>query len=266
MSHTPPPGKQEPEVTRKLVAILERLPDLRERFFALRGGPEPGSEAAADSARPLGEWPWVLGSGAWVTGSDHALSWQLLLDSGTVPMAGHLTLCRGALEGAAICRYLVEPGITSDERIQRGASVWHEDLRQRLNFEKAIGIDQKPRTPPAKTAAERQAEFRAAMTKHGLDIHAKPKTTTELFGLYLKGAVRGNAEWAYRFLSAFAHGRSLMLTMSERGQIDETSVAGVKQVLVTADSRYTLLATQLAVEGLAFALGDLESYVKAPRP
>ena len=165
-------------------------------------------------------------------------------------------------------RALPLPGRTGHqphERIQRGASIWLEDIRQRLNFEKAIGIDLKPRVPPAKTAAERQVEQRARMTEHGLDLKFPVKSTTELFGAHLKGAVKGNAEWVYRFLSAFAHGSSLMLTMSELGQQVETSAPGLKQVLVTSDSRWTQLATQLAVDGLARALDDLEAYIRGPQ-
>jgi hypothetical protein len=82
--------------------------------------------------------------------------WQRLLTGGWQPFAAHMTLIRGAMEGAVACRWLIDPWQDSAERIRRGVALLLDDCGNRRDFERDFGIDPAAIKPPAKSAADRE--------------------------------------------------------------------------------------------------------------
>jgi hypothetical protein len=254
-----PLSEQDPEVTRQLVSVLSRVDELRERYGALESGPVPGSLAADDAASSLGELSWLYATASWATGSDHLISWQRIIAGGMQPLAANYTLCRVALEGAVLCRWLVEAKASPIERRRRGIAMEMEDLRHTHNFEAALGIDKDPRADSAESPARRRVELQAMLRVLNINEPAKPNVT-RLFDDYLSGVVPGKGTWVYRLLSAFVHGGpNLMGAMSEREEIGSLG-SDVALMLMTASPKYSLMTTQIAVASMEVALRDLETY------
>ena len=90
--------------------LLSAVAPLRERLERLNlAGVAKGSPAARDQRSPLGELPFACASHAVMVASEHALAWRLIRDANYVPAWSHLTLMRGALEGAVIARWVLAP-------------------------------------------------------------------------------------------------------------------------------------------------------------
>lgn len=69
----------------------------------------PGSNASKDASVPLGHHVRILAIDHLSTGLEHLVMWRRLLMSGVQPNAVHMTLIRGAMEGAVNCRWLIDP-------------------------------------------------------------------------------------------------------------------------------------------------------------
>lgn len=199
------------------------------------------------------------------------MAWRNLT---TQPMAAHATLARAALEGAVTCRWLIDPTIDREERRWRGAIVELEDRRQRRSWEAALGLDKISREPPAQSGAARYDEHVASMKAEGLwDIHRvrpapSPDTPppapgmTELFANYALVLARGQGEWFYRTLSAFAHQRSWANVFLGEGTSMQSmpGVHGVSTGQYTSADMMTLKFATATMSALEVALRELQNY------
>lgn len=160
-------ASQDQAYTQQLVALVGQAPGLKERAHAqaLRSL-GPGSRAAVDSAQPLGQHVLFLAGLALSNAIEHLEIWRLVLvEAKTQPMAAHMTLLRGALEGAVTCRWLVDPAADSRERIRRGVTLLREDWGHRQDFERQVGHHA---NPPGKSARERLRDLASACKAAGI--------------------------------------------------------------------------------------------------
>jgi hypothetical protein len=254
-----PGDNQDPRITAKLAETLAQAPVLFDRLTATsRDGAQPGSEAAMDEASALGHHVRIMAIDHLMTGLDHLVMWHRLLTAGVQPYASHITLIRGAMEGAVICRWLIDPREDSAERVRRGVALLLEDYGNRDDFERDFGIADAIK-PPAKTAADRRAELKAARIAAKIGPTQTPKMTT-LFGGYIGlPSARGRA--VYRLLSAWAHGKQWK-GMTAKFEVVEGAVAGPggKLVKVTANDDLSLNLTTLGMMTAARALNELDAY------
>jgi len=255
---TEPDGeRQHPKITAELMSVLARVPGLFDQMNAMgRQAPAPGSEASRDSARPLGHHVAILATDHLSTGMEHLVAWRNLLVAGSQPYAAHMTLIRGAMEGAVTCRWLVDPRIDSAERIRRGIALLLDDYGNRRDFERDWGITAVE--PPAKSAADRIATLRADRDRAKIGHLAVPGPTS-LFGAY-SGWSPARGRGAYRLLSAFAHGqqwKGLILRIDAVG----ADVPGGQVVRVSANDELAVAFTAFAVRVAGSALAELGSYV-----
>jgi hypothetical protein len=262
-----PGDNQDPRISAKLAEVLSQAPVLFDRLAATsRAGAHPGSEAAADEASPLGHHVRIMPIDHLTTGIDHLVTWNRLLTSGVQPYAAHITLIRGAMEGAVTCRWLIDPLEDSAERVRRGVALLLEDYGNRGDFERDFGIALAIK-PPAKTAADRRAELKAARIAAKIGPTQAPTMTT-LFGGYI-GLPPARGRAVYRLLSAWAHGKQWK-GMTAKFEIVEGAVAvpGGKLVKATANDDLSLNLTTLGMMTATRALNELDGYCRgsARRP
>lgn len=253
-----------------VAATLSGIDALRTDAQALsRAGPAVGSTAGREVnlKPPIGEMALVHASTAWFLGADHVIAaHRLLAKAKTQTMAAHATLARSAIEGAVVTRWLMEPGLDAVERRWRGAAAQLEDHRQRMLFERAAGLEDIPRPPPAKSGRYRLDELSGRLKASGLWARHGSRPTmpevTRLFSDYAVPAAPGRGEWIYRALSAFAHGKqwgALLGEIHEREALPGTSLKtarmGAGDQLALAAARITMVVLERALVELAVYLG-----------
>jgi hypothetical protein len=253
---------QDPLVTAKLAEVLAQAPTLFYRLTATsRAGAQAGSEAAKDETSPLGHHVRIMAIDHLMTGLDHLVMWHRLLTAGVQPYASHITLIRGAMEGAVICRWLIDPREDSAERVRRGVALLLEDYGNRDGFERDFGIADAIK-PPAQTAATRRAELKAGRIAAKIGPTQAPKMTA-LFGGYI-GLPPARGRAVYRLLSAWAHGKQWK-GLTAKFEVVEGAVAvpGGKLVKVTANDDLSLNLTTLGMMTATRALNELDDYCRA---
>lgn len=252
---------QDPSITAKLAELLSQAPALFGRLGAVaRRGVLRGSRAAEDGASPLGHHVRVLATDHLSIGIEHLVIWHRLLMAGVQPYAAHMTLIRGAMEGAVMCRWLVQQRTDSPDRVRRGVALLLDDYRERRAFEQEIGVTADRLRPPAKTGTDRLTELQRERDRAGIGRTEIPKMTA-LFGAYaVPGGPTGRA--LYRLLSAYAHGKQWKgLTTRFRVVEDVKEVPGVRLVQVTANDDLAVVMTAVGLSTAALALAELETYL-----
>lgn len=255
---------QDPRITAQLAEALAQAPILFNRLTATsRAGAQPGSAAAMDEASPLGHHVRIMAVDHLMTGLDHLVMWHRMLTAGVQPYASHVTLIRGAMEGAVTCRWLIDPREDSAERVRRGVALLLEDYGNRGDFERDFGIVDAVK-PPAKSAADRQAELKAARIAAKIGPTQAPKMTT-LFGGYI-GLPPARGRAIYRLLSAWAHGKQWKgLTAKFEVVEDAVAVPGGRLVKVTANDDLSLNLTVLGMMTATRALKEMDAYCGVSR-
>ena len=264
VTHDRPGGDtQDPLITANLAEILAEAPALFDRLGdAARAGVSPESRAAKDANTPLGHHARILAMDHLSTGIEHLVVWHRLLTSGVQPYAAHMTLIRGAMEGAVTCRWLIDPRTDSADRVRRGVALLLEDYGNRRDFERDFGIAANAMTPPAKSAANRHAELQAQRDAAKTGRTDVPKMTA-LFGGYT-GLEPGFGRGIYRLLSAYAHGKQWKgLTLKLQVVEDGPDAAGARLVKVSANDDLSAMLTSLAMRTATVALAELEAYCQA---
>lgn len=250
------------EATRRIAAELQRLGGLQDRLNAL-DKPERGSRAAKSAKRPMGSLHSIFAIHSLVSAVDHVRAWKMIWDAGQIPIGAHLALLRGALEGAAMCRYLVDVGVVYQERIRRGAVAQLEDWRQRERYERSAGIGiAKPWPTPGKSGAERVAQHVDRMRRAGMiGLEDDPKKVRPPDMTTLMQANATEPIW--RLSSAFAHsspwsGLTLAWERSNRPSLDDSVRIKVQAQLQVAAS-----ATMMAMGTIDCALVELEAHYRS---
>src|SRR5262245_28882037 len=112
----------EENVSQDLRAALAPVDALTDRHRRLAGYRySPGSKAEEDirTSPRLGDEGRMLVDDLLETSLDHLLAWRHLLASGRHPASAHLTLIRASLEASVAVRWLLDPAVSSGERVGR---------------------------------------------------------------------------------------------------------------------------------------------------
>ena len=253
-------ASQDPLITARLAEVLAPAPMLFDRLGVLaRAAGVPGSKASEDASMPLGHHVRILAVDHLSTGLEHLVMWRRLLMSGVQPNAVHMTLVRGAMEGAVNCRWLIDPRRDDTERVRRGVAMLLDDYANRRGFEKDFGISPDAITPPAKSGADRYTELKVERGTAGIGRITMPDMTT-LFGGYI-GLTPARGRAMYRLLSAFAHGKQWKGLTADFEEADSAAdFPGGRVVRVTANDDVSLAMTTLGARTAATALDELEAY------
>jgi hypothetical protein len=257
-----PGDNQDPRITAKLAEVLAQAPVLFDRLTSTSwAGAQPGSLAATDESSPLGHHVRIQAIDHLTTGIDHLVMWHRLLTSGVQPYAAHITLIRGAMEGAVTCRWLIDPREDSAERVRRGVALLLDDYSNRADFERDFGIADAIK-PPAKSAADRRADLKAERIAAKIGPTQAPRMTA-LFGGYI-GLPPARGRAVYRLLSAWAHGKQWKgLTAKFEVVEDAVAMRGGKLVKVSANDDMSLNLTALGMMTATRALNELDAFCGA---
>lgn len=254
----------------QLVAAVAEVPAMFAGLNAvMKAGPAPKSQARKEAARPLGQYVSILAGQHLSAGIDQLHTWHRLLTPVLTPMgrlevfepiAAHLTLIRGAIEGAVMCRWLVDPRVEAATHIQRGLALMIEDYRNQRAWEYDRGIAPDAFVAPGRTGAQRHQDFVTARRDAKIEDVEVPNFV-DLCGLYagLQSACHGRA-W-YRLLSANAHGYqwgSMAVVLEEVEGAPE--IPGGRLRMTSANDEVAVTATGLAVRAAKIALGEYAAY------
>jgi hypothetical protein len=242
----------------ELKRAVERADAIRERLGRMTHDPRPGSQAAIDAAIPHARWIQMSASVALAVASDHLTSWKLIVDGRVIPIYSPMTLLRAALEGAVMCRWLVDRRPGSRDRVARGLAAQLADYDERRKWEVAIGAPERP--PSAgKSGADRRADLVTARDSDGIPIVRLPGATDLARGFGAPGY--RDISGFYRLMSAFAHAKPWALHATELGPAVPTAVPGVHGGRVTSSDAILVRATHLVAGLVETAVMDLEWYL-----
>jgi hypothetical protein len=231
----PDGDRQDPRSTARLAEILAQAPILFDRLNAVAlAGASSESEATKDASVQLGHHVRILASDHLSSGIEHLVVWHRLLTASVQPFGAHMTLIRGAMEGAVTCRWLIDPREDSAERVRRGVALLFEDYGNRRDFERDFRIPASAIKPPGKSAADRFQEL--AKDRDAAKIgRMKVPSMTYRFGGYT-GLRPGPGRAIYELLSAYAHGKQWKgLTVKFEVVEDAAEVPGGRVVKITAN-------------------------------
>ena len=170
-----------------------------------------------------------------------------------------MTLLRGAIESASLCRWLIDPTATSAQRVQRGVAAQLKDWDESRKFEEASGADKLPRTGEARTGRQRVDELVETRRASGVPEMSVPAFVKLCDDYAIAGELGGNA--LYRLASAFAHGKQWTLLVSESEPppgATSTTEPGPRRV--SASDTLSAGVTHCAVRTFEAAVVDFEHY------
>ena len=256
--------------TINLVPLQQHVERIGERIDAIvKGGPPPAnSEASRAAADKLGVLAFHFAALNIQVSVDHLRATVALLQT-IIPAFAHMSLIRPAHEYALVAEWLMEPRLSTDDRIARGVGIQVKDYADRRNFES----DVRPRKRALPSDAKLTALLEAA---HARNLARKDSTgaiiplancelpgAVDLFRMYEKTGRAGHGSWLYRYYSGFPHGRQwASLINAERGSAADANGNATGVVLANEDHIETLLGLTLAA--LNRAANAHASYHEAP--
>ena len=250
---------REQEIIKRIFSVLGPLDDYRNRLEGLKRPPR-GSRAAQTSKRVFGNLGTTFALSALSSATDHLLAWSLIVHGRLIPVSGHWAVIRGAMEGAVIVRWLLDPDQPYEERIRRSALMQLEDWRQRDRFERSLRGDGEHPPGPGKSGADRVEETFARMKRVGIIPEEKLLKDVQTESMTNMMRTYGH-ETMWRMASAFAHSSpwSGMLTRKD-AEVEGQAVTGSKRIRVSANMEYALAGTSVSMKLIRAALTDLESH------
>jgi hypothetical protein len=260
---------QDPEFTAQLRATVSAVPALWELWLTVvRTESSPQSEATKDAAQPLGHHVPILAGTHLSNGMEHLLSWHRLLMPPTPqgfpieswqPLAAHVTLIRACMEGAVMCRWLVDPKADSAVRIQRAVALLLDDYRNRRAWESDREMTDAD-FGAGKPAAQRHEDLRKARDDAKIE-EVQVLTYTDLFGLYAGYRKPSSGRAMYRLLSAWAHGLQWPLMTAKIEPIEDgPTVPGGGIGRFSSNDEMSAVYTSVAVRLANAALLELTAY------
>jgi hypothetical protein len=251
------------DATAEIVRLLADVDDFWRRREAVLWRPSaPGSVAVADAALPDARFVSIYAGQALGSAVDHLHAWRLLVRGGEIPYLAHVTLLRGALEGAVRCRWLVDARVECGVRVGRGYAARRDDQEERRKWETsvaAIGGSTSSHSPAALSAAERLARLddpEAVRKRQEAGVRSVGFTnTTALMKIY-------RLEPWYRLASGGAHAKEWALGAADLRQApDRPSTPAVRHGIVSASATVALELTRVAVQAVRSATEELEAYL-----
>ncbi|HEX7400176.1 MAG TPA: hypothetical protein VF302_10430 [Candidatus Limnocylindrales bacterium] len=241
------------------------MADLSRQLEAvLRAPAAPGSLAAADDALPDARFVTLYADQALAVAIDHLNAWRLLVNGPEIPILAHITLLRGALEGAARCRWHLDATVDSGTRVGRGLASRRDDQRERRKFETSPeGGARWQQGTRGLSAAQRLAEIddpERVKAREVLGIREVAFTdTTSLM------RAQGHERW-FRLASAMAHGKewAFAATIIEESA-EPPQVSEVRHGYMSASEPVAVALTGIAVDAVRGAVSELAAYRSARR-
>jgi hypothetical protein len=242
--------------------VFEPLDGIHSKYreFGAKG-PVPESRAARDCRTALGRMAWHLALPAGVIGVDHLLAWRAVRMSAEIqPSFAHLTLIRASIEGAAVARWLCDPGIDATVRLRRAAGAQLDDYKQRRAFEREMDFKV---APGGQTATQRIEALERLLRARHIEPIVMP-SATDLFAMYARSSdPKASGEKFFRMISGVIHSKVWSLFgISDLGDPVEVS-RDQRSVPVRADEKLAFGATVLAMRVASEALADIEKYAAA---
>jgi hypothetical protein len=255
----------DPAAVAELRRLLRDVAELRHRLeAALRAPAAPDSQAAADDALPDARLVTVYAGQALTVAIDHLNAWRLLVNGPEIPILAHLSLLRGALEGAVRCRWHVDATAGSGTRVGRGFAARRADQGERRKFETSPEDEARsPQPTHGRSAVQRLAELdtpEARKAREDAGIRAVGFTdTTSLMVAY------GHERW-FRLASGLTHGKEWALTATVLEVSAEPPLApNVGRGTISASEPVAVALTGVAVKAVRIALAELAAYRSGPR-
>jgi len=215
--------------------------------------------ARADGEVPHARWIQTSANIALGVASDHLTTWQIVVASGQLPTYAGATLLRAALEAALLTRWLVDPRVSSEERVARGIAAQLADYMERAKFE-AVAKTSGSRPPGSgKSATERTSELVAARDAANLPV-VKFRGPTSLAREYGASGYR-DISWLYILLSAFAHAKPWALNATQLSPGVPTSVAGISRTSAAASDTLVIGGTEIVTGHVEVAIVEHETYL-----
>jgi len=227
------------------------------RIRGARSG-SSGSLSEADNQLPHSGYIRGQATIAVSVAYDHLRAWSLIIEGGTLPNYAPMTLVRTALETSALCRWLVDPTLSSMERVARGVSAQLEDHDQRRKFETAIGAGEPPEDGAARGGGQRLRELMRLRDAEGIPPLMFPGPTA-IVGMYPPNP-KSEGTWPYRLASAFSHGKMWSLVGMNLGSVRAARESG-QSIPLTSDQGILASMTELAVAAAVLAVQDIEGYL-----
>ena len=213
----------------------------------------PGSQAAAELASSPDcqeDLHTAFSQGAFLVESaaDHLMLSAKALDEPVQTLA-HLTCARGVLEACAVAVWLLDPGISGEERVSRSMGRRIQSLRELRKFCKASGSEEM-----IDHARARLDHATLKPTAIGIAAASMPGST-EIIKQMLDDEIE------YRLLSAVAHGHNWALVKAGYGvAVQVSSAEGLSKISKEICPIFTCFAglrALLAIKRAAWCLVTL---------
>jgi hypothetical protein len=192
---------------------------------------------------------------------DHLFAWGLIIRGGLLPIYSEMTLLRGALEGALISRWLLDPRATPMTRVAQGVAAQRDDYDERRKFEESIKAPPRP-AGAGKSGADRLADLTKVRDRDGIPVVPFRRATYLAAGYGVPGY--SDISWLYRLVSAFAHAKEWALTATTLGLSTDAHTPGVKYGGVTASESIVLSATGIVIDHVETAVAEYQAYLGLP--
>ncbi len=267
-----PPGivriQMSQAVADALVQELNRVEALWARLDGLVvQPPPPGSAAFVDKNDTLRALAHDLAAMYLRASLDHLRAWRTLLHAGDVPIYAHMSLLRTAHESAFFALWLVEPGVSADERRARGVAAQLASYEERRKFEADLSRATPPQ-PPAQTATQRRTQLLALAEQQGLTkINRKGQavlitqllSAVELFERFepVPADSKAKGSYLYRFHSGYAHAKPWALYQGAQ-RVAPFDATGRAPALVSSNDQVTLHATRRIINAVERAMAACE--------
>lgn len=272
----PPSISQDAAVTGALRSLLAGVWPLRDRYHALvTVGPTRDSSAARHDTNRLDRYALEFARQQWGLCQDNLVAWDAVLKQGIQPQHAHTVLLRQAMEGAVTARWLVEPGLSDDNRRLRGVPAERRDQQDRGEWERAAGIADVEIVGREKTARQRLAELQTAAEAAGIEWSKMRDIGVRwLFAHYYVvhpryawrtrpgSAITFDGATLYQALSGLSHNRSWAHALFSAMEPAEAAagVTGSVNARLSANGVAALLFTATTMATLGKALDELEAY------
>jgi hypothetical protein len=260
LQRQPPPADEVSEdIDPVLLGALERVPDLRARFEAVKlGAPLLGSLQAGDLQVPQGS---LVGDIAHVKLSfalDHLRTVRhLLVEARWMPTDAHLTLLRPVFEGAVQARWLLDPSATPQMRVSRAYGALLADLEEQRKIEQeASGDPDWPKQASGWAVARTQQRKQEAIAACLLPEHLTTIDLLERYGLqpHHRDAV------LFRQASGILHSQTwAAIHFGEDVVVGQTATR--RDTIHYADQQQAAQMAAAAVDLFEAALSGYETYV-----
>ena len=248
----------------RLLAKLRAATPLAGRLRAGNAAPLHPNSLGASDLTPYGGNPgFDVASNAIVSALDHLQTWATLISIDLhrfpLPILSHFTLARAVYEPSLFTLWLLDPGVSSRDRIGRGYAVQLKSLDDMGVYQRSAGLTSSEANVPALHARLLAAARRDGFVRTGARSttrHRTPSLThpvpsiSELFDMYDQPPASGTAQARVRFnlLSGLAHSRywaiagtaadlSSTTDQGYRLQINFPLVCGIAEATVAIASR-----------------------------